>query len=227
MAYYVKELCDFLTELSRNNDRAWFKVRKDRYDALRKLWLDDLGLMIGAMAEWDSSLASVEPRKAAYRIYRDTRFSPDKTPYKTFFSAAINPPSAGRDGAGYYLQIGPDFNRWTGLFAGIWCPEASVLKRLRRDIVDNIEEWEEILAVPEVARNFEITCSDSLKTVPKGYDRNHPLARWLRMKDYGLEATVDPKFFFDPSWPEKSAELLSYTKPFVDFLNYSINESDD
>lgn len=47
------------------------------------------------------------------------------------------------------------------------------------------------------------------------------------MKDYGLEATVDPKFFFDPSWPEKSAELLSYTKPFVDFLNYSINESDD
>lgn len=222
MKYYINDLYGFLSELAANNDRDWFRANKNRYDDLRALWLADISRMIDAMSVREPALMSLTAKRAAYRIYRDTRFSPDKTPYKTFFSAAMNAPGTQ---SGFYIQIGPDPHQWAGLFAGIWCPEAPLLKKLRRAIVDNIEEWESIVNSPGIVSNFEITTSDSLKTVPRGWPKDHPHAGWLRMKDYGLQArNVGPEFFLDPAWPERSAELLSLTKPFVDFLNYSAAE---
>ena len=85
------------------------KVNKNRYDDLRALWLADIGRMIDAMSVWDPALTSLTAKRAAYRIYRDTRFSPDKTPYKTFFSAAMNAPGSQ---SGFYIQIGPDPHQW-------------------------------------------------------------------------------------------------------------------
>lgn len=227
MSYYINDLYRFLEQLSANNDRTWFKARKYEFDRLRANWLDDLSRLISAIAAWEPSIAALDALRASYRIYRDTRFSPDKTPYKTYFSAAINPPlpGYGTDGAGFYIQIGPFDTQWCGLFSGIWCPDAPVLKKLRKAIVDNIEEWESIVETPPVADRFDILASSSLKTVPKGWPKDHPQARWLRMKDFGLEAkAITPEFFLDPSWPEKAADILRLTKPFVDFLNYSIAE---
>lgn len=126
MKYYINDLYAFLRELAANNDRDWFRANKNRYDDLRALWLADIGRMIDAMSVWDPALTSLTAKRAAYRIYRDTRFSPDKTPYKTFFSAAMNAPGSQ---SGFYIQIGPDPHQWAGLFAGIWCPEALLLKK--------------------------------------------------------------------------------------------------
>lgn len=80
---YISRLYDFLDELGRHNDRPWFQAHKDTYDELRAAWLADIDRMISLMAAWDARLAGCEGRKAMYRIYRDTRFSLDKTPYKT------------------------------------------------------------------------------------------------------------------------------------------------
>lgn len=222
--YYVSRLFDYLGRLCTNNSREWFKSNREEYDRLRRLWLDDLGRLIAAMSEWEPGLRNLEPRRAAYRIYRDTRFSPDKTPYKTYFSASMTPPPDISSRAGYYLQMGPSNDGSVGLFAGIWCPESAVLRKLRTAIVDNIEEWESIVSDPQVMSRFTIFSSSQLKTVPRGYDKNHPQARWLRMKDYGLNAALSPDFFLDPDWPLKASEILRHSKPFVDFLNYSIDE---
>ena len=87
--YYMTRVFDFLEQLSRNNDREWFKAHKPEFDELRALWLNDLDRLISLVAQWMPSVAMQSARQAAYRIYRDTRFSPDKTPYKTYFSAEI------------------------------------------------------------------------------------------------------------------------------------------
>ena len=83
--YYMKELFRFLDEIAENNTRAWLSENRKRYDELRAAWLEDLGRMILMVKEWEPACGPDDPRRAAYRFARDTRFSPDKTPYKTFF----------------------------------------------------------------------------------------------------------------------------------------------
>lgn len=222
--YYIKELFDFLDALAENNNRPWFEQHRPAYDRLRELWLADIDRMIGLMSEWDSSLSAQTARQCAYRIYRDTRFSKDKTPYKTFFSAAICCNGRKSPYAGYYISVGGTINLEQGLYGGIWCPTPEMLRKLRHAIVDNIEEWNEIVDSPEMKRIYPEWCSSSLKTIPKGWDRNHPQAFYLRMTNYGKYFPCSREFFLTPDWPEKAAELFSVLHPFVRFINYSIDE---
>ncbi len=226
-ANYMPELYRFLEELGHNNNRDWFKANKPRYEELRELWLADVDRMIAAMAQWWPQLRGITARQCAYRIYRDTRFSADKTPLKTYFSAGISPAGRATHSAGFYLHCGPaafDTNIDSGLYGGIWCPAAPELKKLRKAIIDNIEEFEEIISEPKLQEYFPDWCGETLKTVPKGYDRNHPQAALLRRKDYGRFRPEPLSFFADPAWPEKSAEMFSYLFPLLKFLDYSLKE---
>lgn len=224
MAYYVKQLFDFLRRLGQNNDRQWFQSNKSEFDDLRAQWIADLDRVIAAMTVWEPGMATQSGRSAAYRIYRDTRFSPDKTPYKTYFSAAFSPQGRKSDRAGYYLEISPSASHESGLYGGVWCLERPMLNKLRHAIVDNIDEWEEIVNSPEMTRDFPLWCSYTLKTIPKGWDRNHPQAFYLRMTNYGKFRPCPESFFTDPSWPERVAELFHTLQPFCRFINYSIDE---
>lgn len=222
--YYVSRLYEFLDELGRNNNRPWFAEHKEEYLELRDLWLADLDRLIGCMTAWWPELAGQTARTAAYRIYRDTRFSLDKTPYKTMFSASISPWGRKSERAGCYIEIGNARYYDQGLYGGVWCLASPVLRKLRHAIVDNIEEWEAIVKNRDLERDFPGWCSETLKTMPKGWERNHPQAEYLRMTNYGKWHRCDRNFFLDPSWPERSAELISELKPLIDFINYSIDE---
>lgn len=218
MDYYMPELFAFLRELSENNNREWFKAHKPQYDVLRSQWLADVQRLIDCMSLWEPGISRFSASQSAYRIYRDTRFSPDKTPFKVYFSASFSPYGRRIERAGYYLQM--DIREGeSGLYGGIWHPESPTLKKLRHAIVDNIEEFKEVSGIKGAH-----WCGDCLKTVPQGWPKNHPDREYLRMKDYGKFYNLDKKFFNDPGWPEKSAELFHSMKPFVDFLNYSIEE---
>lgn len=224
--YYIPRLFAFLEELSHNNNREWFKARKDYFDELRALWLADLDRLIAAMTPWWPEMAGQSAATSAYRIYRDTRFSPDKTPYKLYMAATLSPfgRSSEKVHAGCYLQMGVRGNFDNGLYGGVWCPPMPVLRKLRHAIVDNIEEWESIVTDPALTDLFPDWCGDRLKTVPKGWERDHPNAEYLRLKDIGKFHSCDRSFFLDPEWPVRSAEILSRLKPLLDFLNYSIDE---
>lgn len=221
---YIPQLYSYFQKLSENNNREWFNANRPEYEHLRELWLNDIDRLIASMQQWWPALAGQTAKASAYRIYRDTRFSPDKTPYKTFFSAAISPWGRKDSHAAFYIETGlPNFYD-TGLYGGIWCLESSTLKKLRHAIVDNIEEWEEIVNDPRMLKYFPGWCSSTLKTIPKGWERNHPQAEYLRMTNYGKFYHTSPEFYADPLWPEHASEILSTLLPFINFLNYSIDE---
>jgi len=216
-----RQLFDFLTNLAANNDRTWFAAHRAEYDALRSEWLGNIQRIINALAVGEPALRGVQASDCAYRIYRDTRFSLDKSPFKTYFSALISP--TGRHGykACYYVHIGANE---CAIYGGLWCPEAPLLKKLRRAIIDNIDEFREITESPEVEALYPGWYGRKLKTAPKGYDRNHPYIDLLRLTEYGKEHKLDRAFFDAPDWPEKIAAMLQVLKPLNDFLNYSIDE---
>ncbi len=223
MENYVPRLYDFLRRLRDNNNRPWFQAHKSEYQELREAWLEDVDRMIAAMAVWEPDVMGQSAKDCAYRIYRDTRFSPDKTPYKIYFSAAVSPYGKSAMRAGYYLEIGLRPGG-SGLYGGLYCPDTKILKKIRNAIVDNIEEFEEIVNEPRMQRVFPGWIGEKLKTIPKGWPKDHPQAPLLRLKDYGKMHFCDEAFFADTSWPEKAAEIFALLKPFNDFLNYSIDE---
>lgn len=224
MANYVTALYDFLRRLEQNNNRPWFNAHRTEFDDLRTRWYADLDRVIAAMTEWEPGMATQRASTAAYRIYRDTRFSADKSPYKPYFSAAFSPLGRKSDQAGYYLEMSPCPEHGAGLYGGIWCIERPMLTKLRHAIVDNIEEWEEIVNSPAMLRDFPDWCSTTLKTIPKGWERNHPQAFYLRMTNYGKYRPCPESFFADPAWPERTAELFHTLQPLCSFLNYSMEE---
>jgi len=216
-------LFDFLNELAANNDRPWFQSHKSEFDKLRKRWVDDIDRLIAACSAWEPRYACFSGKDSTFRIYRDTRFSPDKTPYKTYFSSALTPRGKSAPMAGIYISAGivPD---QCGLFGGLWCPDRDQLRKMRHAIVDNIEEFEQIVADLDASGLFGDWCGDKLKTIPKGWNREHPQAPYLRLLHYGKVHELTPDFFADTDWPERAARILQHLKPLNDFINYSLFE---
>lgn len=215
------KLSGYLDLLQRNNNRPWFIGHKELFDELRQQWYDDLDRMISLVGIWEPQVRSITAREATYRIYRDTRFSLDKTPYKTNFSAILSPRGKRLKAADYYIQAGaPGTDTLTA--GGYWAADQSSLKKLRHAMIDNIEEFEEIINDPELMRLYPGWYGPKLKSAPKGWDRNHPNIDLLRLQVIGREHQLPCGFFDDSSWPENAADLLRPLKPLIDFINYSL-----
>lgn len=221
----MKGLYTFLEGIAKNNNRAWMDEHRAEYDDLRRQWYDELQQLIDAMSEWLPGMKGMTPSNVSYRFNRDTRFSPDKSPYKIFFSAALTPYGKKTHMGTYYLQLDCRGEE-NGLYAGVWCPEPAVLKKLRNAIVDNLEEFEEIIHRPAITEGWPgwVTSSGVLKTAPKGWPTDHPQIELLRLRDFGKFHRCDRKFFEDPSWPQRASERFHDISPLVDFFNYSIEE---
>lgn len=211
----------FLNQLAVNNDRRWFAAHRDEYEQMRGGWIADVDRFIAACTLWEPAYGHLSAVDCIYRIYRDTRFSPDKTPYKTHMGAYLSPRGRRINMAGVYIQAGGDMN---GLYSGLWMPQSDELRKLRHAIVDNIEEFEAIINEPTFKSRFPKWSGPQLKTIPKGWPREHPQAHLLRLLSYGVQLEVNDSFWDDPAWPERAAELLAPTKPLLDFLNYSLFE---
>lgn len=216
----------FLEDLSLNNNRPWFLANKQRYEEARESWLHDVGRLLHYMSEWMPQAGWMTAKEVSHRIYRDIRFSSDKTPYKTYFSASINPRGKMVHHAGFYVQAGLASSD-NGLFAGLWQPDAEYLRKMRRAIVNNIEEFREITETPEILANFPGWCGRALKTIPKGWPKDHPEAPLLRLLDYGKFHPCDRAFFEDPEWPEKASDLMRPLMPFVNFINYTLLDEEE
>lgn len=216
-------IIEFLASLSENNNREWFGAHRKEYEAVISKWYSDLDIMIEHMAKWEPRILGLTGKASSYRIYRNLRLSPDKTPYKTFLAASYFPYGKKVEGAGYYIQCGPVDEKCL-LGGGIWSPETKTLNLLRKAMVDNIEEFKEIINEPELNRLYPYWEEPRLVTAPKGWPRNHPNIDLLRLLHIGRCHYVTTDFFLDPKWPVKAAELLRPLKPMVDFINYTLHE---
>jgi uncharacterized protein (TIGR02453 family) len=178
-AYFTPELFQFLKQLKRNNRREWFLKNKDRYDEVVKQpclrFITDFGLRVPSISTW--IVANPKPNGGSLmRIYRDTRFSPDKTPYKTNVGMSFWHAGSNEDihGAGYYLHLssGEIF-----LAGGVWHPERRQLAKIRDAVAWKSAAWK------KVTRGLALG-GDTLTRPPRGYPETHPMIVDLKRKDF-------------------------------------------
>lgn len=217
-----KEIIRFLKELGQNNNREWFQANKNRYDALRLAFIDEVQQLINRIGLFDPEVAGLDAKDCLFRIYRDIRFSPDKTPYKTHFAAYIaSCGGRGSERGGYYIHLEPGNCLLSG---GVWCPPPALLKKLRQDIYDHIDEFVAILEDPEFKKTFPVMEGEMLKRMPAGYPSDFKYDEILRHKDFSVAAYKPDEFFYAPDWLERSADCFKLLMPFNRFLNYTVDE---
>jgi uncharacterized protein (TIGR02453 family) len=207
----------FLRALKRNNRREWFQPRKEKYEALIKAPMCELIECLNQELARFAPQYITAPQKAAYRIYRDTRFSKDKTPYKTHISAIFPRSNAvKREGAVFYFHF---TEKELLIFSGVWNPERDELLAYRNHIQESHEELTEILAEPKLRRAFGPLQGDQLSRMPKGFPVDHPAEGLLRRKQWYLENTMDAKVLFSSRLPQELAKRFELTTPFLEFMN--------
>jgi len=192
-AYFGPKIFKYLKDLAAHNDRDWFKANKDRYEDEVKLPL------LRFIADFAPRLEKISPEFVAdprpqggsmFRIYRDTRFSKDKSPYKIFAAAQFRH-RAGKDvhAPGFYLHLD---NAGSFMGAGVWHPDGKTLTGIRDLIVAEPARWKRILAGKTFLATFEME-GESLKRPPRGYDPEHPLVEDLKRKDFILVSKYTKK----------------------------------
>ena len=222
----MKTVLQFLRDLAQHNDRTWFNEHKERYLAVQQRWNEFCESLIGEMGAFDPDIARLTLRDCTYRIYRDTRFSPDKSPYKTHFGVFLAPGGKKSMHAGYYFHVGTgesnEYPQGHMLAAGNYCYEPKAIQILREDISDGWESFQnEVLAVADP--RFVVDQEGALKRVPKGYAPDAPYADWMRLKSYCLVMNVDDDFITQPDLAKRVADLFRTTKPFNDYINRAVD----
>ncbi len=222
--YVTQALFDFLSELKENNNRDWFKANKRRYEQ------DVKDPLLQFTADFAPALAEISPEFLAipkasggslFRIYRDIRFSKDKTPYKTHAALQFRH-SSGKDAhaPGFYIHIEPN-NVFVG--GGVWRPDSKSLRLIRNAIAENPDSWEEILSAVPFASTFN-QAGDRLKRAPKGFDPEHPMIEELKRKDIFGYSKLDKEEYLGPAFLPVVAERLKQMRAYMEFLTTSIGQ---
>ncbi|NSL85700.1 DUF2461 domain-containing protein [Chitinophaga sp. Mgbs1] len=202
----------FLKDLENNNNREWFNDHKSRFTDAREeliLFVEELTKEISV---FDEEIGKVDPAKSIFRIYRDTRFSQNKDPYKTNFGANI-----GVKNAGYYLHIQPGQSFLAG---GIYMLENDKLKELRNEISYNADTFQQIINETSFRGYFGgLSEEGKLKRVPLGFDKEDPMAEYLKLKHFVAVRPVADKELLEKDAPGKFAAMYKSLKPLKDFLN--------
>ena len=219
----MKTILDFLRKLRDNNSREWFAANKAEYLSVQYKFNCFAEKIIAAVASVDSVAGRLTLKDCTYRIYRDTRFSADKTPYKRHMGVFVNPPFGKKvNNAGYYVHLEPDNCFICGGTIGL---DTRIISAIRRSIFDNVEEYRAIVEDKEFRCCFPVLGENYLKTYPKGFDKNWEYIDYIRPKDYVAVGRVDDAFFFDED--TLIGRLMPYmrqAKRFNDFLNYTIDD---
>ena len=217
----AKTILDFLKDISANNNREWFNAHRDRYEEARATFEQMVQKIICRIAQFDKPVGNVAVKDCLYRFHRDTRFSLDKSPYKTHLGAYINVKGKKSTHGGYYLHLEPGNCLIAG---GAYCLPPQILKAVREDIMLRIDEFRNIVESQKFSKLFPIIGEDRLKTLPKGFPKDFPYPQYLRPKDYSCFHKVDDSFFFQKSWDASAASVFEAMKPFLDFVNETIDD---
>lgn len=219
----TRSTLDFLASLKTHNNREWFEAHRALYQQAAGDFFDTVAKFIQSIASFDSAIAELmpDPKSCIMRIYRDVRFSKDKTPYKTGLFAYVS--AGGRKGplAGYYLHLEPGASFAGG---GLYMPEAPVLARTRAAIDSRVDEWNAIVTAPDLLASFPegVLPSGATKRPPKGYDESNPALHYLRYKGYYTQRFFSDEEVTDDGFVEQLGICCRAVMPMVAFLNDAI-----
>lgn len=216
-AYLRPEALKFLRGLEKNNDREWFNERKALYEAeLKEPMLAIVRKITEAMMEFAPHY--VRPaEKSLFRIYRDTRFSNDKRPYKTHVAAWWSHMGMEKtSGAGYYFQVSP---KGVVIAAGAYMPEKEQLAAIRNWLLDNHTEFRKILLKPAIRKTFAEFEGEALTRPPKGFPPEHPAMDLIKRKQWGLSTTLPAETALEPNFAVILIKHFKLLSPSVNALN--------
>lgn len=217
----------FLRSLKRNNSKAWFEKHKPVFQAEVQRPLQALVEEIDvAFARFAPEITG-NPRRSLFRIYRDVRFSKDKSPYKTHAACWFYHQDAGRGvggeaegGAGFYFHFEPGEIL---IAAGIWMPPRPLVQKIREAIIEDQEEFERLVDSPAFKRRYRgLDTEGMLKRMPRGYREDHPAARWLRYQSFTVARMLSEKDFFSPRLARTLAKDYEALTPYVRWLNRAL-----
>ena len=210
----------FLKSLAKNNNREWFEKNKGTYLQAKEYFEVFVGKFLEELIKFNPELAGLNPKKLPFRIYRDVRFSKDKRPYKTNMGAGFSPNGKLMQEPGYYLHIEP-----AGCFVagGFYMPDPENLSKIRQEIDYNGEKLEKILKEKKFRKWFNgLANFDQLKTVPKGYGKDHPRLDFLKHKTFIVSHTFTDAEVTDKKFLKKLTEASQVIKPLNVFLKEAI-----
>jgi uncharacterized protein (TIGR02453 family) len=207
----------FFRALARNNRREWFQPRKTVYDEQVKAPMTALVTAINEALIGFAPAHVNEPEHAIFRVYRDTRFSPDKTPYKTHTAAVFPRRGFGKLAcASFYFSVSPKEIEVAG---GIYMPTPNELRPIRQHLAENYEEFRRIVAARALRTLVGELRGDQLSRTPKGFDPAHPAADLVRYKQWLFWIMLDPALASTPKLLPELVKRFRAMAEFVEFLN--------
>jgi uncharacterized protein (TIGR02453 family) len=223
------EAIEFLADLAANNDRAWFQPRKAEYERLLKTPMEELCVAVEAEFRARDLPLHADPSRSPFRIYRDTRFSKDKSPYKTHVAASFGwagdgvEAAAGRShtenvhasGGYFHLQPGEIY-----VGGGVWHPDTAWLAGFRQRVANDFDGFRAIVEAPAFTAAFGHVGDDgeSLKRVPAGYPADHPAADILRLKNVTFGRRLSDDEALGPELPTVIADTFAIGTPLMRYL---------
>ncbi len=219
---FTPKTLSFLRALKRNNDREWFRARKAEYERhVRAPMIELIGRVAQDLRTFAPELVA-DPKVSLYRIYRDTRFSEDKTPLKTNAAAVFPPRGFPRhEGAGLYFEIAPG---WVWIGGGLYMPPSPALSAVRERIASTHPRLHRIVTTPAFKQAVGTLEGERLSRVPRGYAKEHPAAHYLQFKQFLAFREFKPDFATSPSFYPELIKTFRTIAPLITFLNTAISE---
>ena len=211
----AKATVDFLKDLDKNNNREWFNANKDKFVAANDNIIAIAGDLIGRIAKFDPAVAGIEPGSCVFRIYRDVRFSKDKSPYKTNLGAFIAPGGKKAMMPGYYFHIQP------GMFfaaAGKHMPDSGELLKIREAIETRTKEFRKVVEAKAFRGRFGDLDGDRLIKPPKGFPADHEAIEYLKLKSFTVSQPFMEEQALSKEFPKLLTESFKAGFPLVSFL---------
>lgn len=210
-----KNTFKFLKDLSKNNDREWFKASRDRYELGREnvaAFADELIQLLNK----DDLIETPSGKKSMYRIHRDVRFSKDKTPYNLWFSGYFRRATSANRG-GYYYRLEPGGKSMIG--GGFWGPNKEDLLLIRQQIEMDDEPLRKVMKSSSFKKHFGDLQGEQLKTSPKGFDKEHPQIDLLRYKQFLVTRTFTDKEVLSKDFIKEAYKIFKAMRPFFDVMS--------
>ena len=221
----MKTSLSFLRELIANNHKEWFDANRDFYREAKDEFERFIDRLIVEVRLFDPTIGGITAKDCVYRIYRDVRFSNDKTPYKNHFGAYIA--HGGRKSllGGYYFHVEPvdagylNHSMWAG---GIYCPDAPTLKNIRTEIYTCLDDYKSIIHSKEFTDTFQWFDGNMLSIVPKGFPKDFPDVELIKRKDYTYYRNINDQILYSDHLLEESVRVFKLMLPFNKFMNRAI-----
>jgi uncharacterized protein (TIGR02453 family) len=212
----------FLKDLKKNNNKPWFEKNKLVYLDARDDAEQFVGQLIGGLGKVDPDVKSLQAKDCTYRIYRDIRFSGDKTPYKVHMGAFLNKGGKKAPTAGYYFHMQPGGKSMAG--GGLWMPMPPELNKVRQEIDYNFSEWTKIINDRTFKKYFPdgLDQEEILSRPPKGYDAENPAIDFLKLKSFVVTRPLTDELLASRGLLKELLKIFESMKPFVYFLNRSL-----